>query len=303
MTELIQRYFQIGLVSAMAYAPALKETPWPEVIRSIAADPYFDAVEVNPLPDQETRQQVRALADQGHISLYYNAHGRLMAAGANPNDLDEEGRKVAEEILLAGVDEAVELGSPTMGMLAGRWTKETRQQCFEQLRKTVTNVCRYAKEKGILVELEIFDHDIAKCALLGPAPLSGAFAAEIRSQCPNFGLMVDLSHIPMTRETSAQVLDTLRPYITHFHMGNTVCDDPEKSAYGDEHPRFGFPGSSNDMSQVLEYLRMLRKNGFFCAEHPYPLTFEVKPWHGEDVETVLANAKRVLRRAWALLEE
>lgn len=303
MRDPIQRYFQVGLVSAMAYAPVLGGCSWPDVIGAIAADPCFDAVEVNPLPDQKTRRQVRALADQGHVTLYYNAHGRLMSAGLNPNHPDETERRVAEAALLDGVDEAVALGSPTMGLLAGHWTEEKRQTCFDQLVKTVTNVCRYAQKKGILVELEVFDHDVAKCALLGPAPLAGAFAAKVRSQCPNFGLMVDLSHIPMTRETSAQVLDTLRPYITHFHIGNTVCDDPKKLAYGDEHPRFGFPGSSNDIPQVLEYLQILQKNGFFCAHHPYPLTFEVKPWYGEDVGIVLANAKRVLRRAWALLEE
>ena len=303
MRDPIQRYFRVGLVSAMAYAPRMGTWTWPEVVGAIAADPYFDVVEVNPLPDSETRSRVRALAAQGHLALYYNAHGRLMSAGLNPNDADEAGRLAAEETLLAAVDEAAELGSPTVGLLAGHWTEATRQLCFAQLARTVTGVCRRAQERGLLVELEVFDHDIAKCALLGPAPLAAAFAARVRSQCPNFGLMVDLSHIPMTRETPDQVLGTLRPYITHLHLGNTVCDDPAKPAYGDEHPRFGFPGSSNDTPQVLAYLRALGQNGFFCADRPYPLTFEVKPWAGEDVETVLANAKRVLRRAWAMLED
>lgn len=115
--------------------------------------------------------------------------------------------------------------------------------------------------------------------------------------------MADLSHFPMTYETSDQVIPVLRPYLTHFHMGNTVCRDPSAPAYGDEHPRFGFPNSSNDTTELLVYLRCLRKNGFFNAEQPYTLTFEIKPWTGEDVDVVLANAKRTLNRAWALLED
>ena len=305
MRDPIQRYFQVGLVSGMMYAPMMKEGPsaWPKLVREIAKDDYFDVVEVNPLPNDEVRQEVAALAAQGHMRLVQNAHGRLMAAGLNPNDVDEAGRQAAEDALIKGVDEAASLGSQTMGMLSGRWTPETRELCFKQLVKTVVNVCKYAQTKGILVELEVFDHDIAKCSLLGPAPFAARFAAEVLSQVPNFGLMVDLSHIPMTYETSAQVISTLRPYITHFHFGNTVCTDPAAEAYGDEHPRFGFPGSSNDTAEVVEFLRALRDNGFFCAENPYILTYEVKPWKDEDIAVVVANSKRVLNRAWALLED
>lgn len=305
MKDPIQRYFKVGLVSGMMYAPMMKEGPsaWPKLVRAIAKDDYFDVVEVNPLPNDEVRREVAALAEQAHMTLVQNAHGRLMAAGLNPNDVDEAGRQAAEDALIKGVDEAAAMGSKTMGMLSGRWSAETRELCFHQLVKTVVNVCKYAQTKGILVELEVFDHDIAKCSLLGPAPLAARFAAEVLSQVPNFGLMVDLSHFPMTYETSAQVISTLRPYITHFHFGNTVCTDPGAEAYGDEHPRFGFPGSSNDTAEVVEFLRALRDNGFFRKENPYILTYEVKPWKNEDIDVVIANSKRVLNRAWAMLAD
>ena len=45
MKDSIHRYFQIGLVSGMAYAPLLKEgNRWPEIVRRMAADDYFDVV-------------------------------------------------------------------------------------------------------------------------------------------------------------------------------------------------------------------------------------------------------------------
>ena len=48
MREPIQRYFQVGLVSAMAYAPQLKEgAAWTELVRRIAVDDYFQVVELN----------------------------------------------------------------------------------------------------------------------------------------------------------------------------------------------------------------------------------------------------------------
>jgi hypothetical protein len=72
------------------------------------------------------------------------------------------------------------------------------------------------------VELEVFDFDMDKAALIGPAPYAAQFAADMRTTHNNFGLLVDLSHFPTTYETSRFVVRTLRPYITHFHFGNAV---------------------------------------------------------------------------------
>ena len=114
--------------------------------------------------------------------------------------------------------------------------------------------------------------------------------------------MVDLSHFPTTYETSKFVIRTLRPYINHFHIGNAVVKKGCE-AYGDEHPRFGFPNSANDTPELLDFFRVLKEEGFFNAEEPYVLSFEVKPWGDEDGDIILANTKRVINRAWALLED
>ena len=171
-----------------------------------------------------------------------------------------------------------------------------------QLLKTTRAVCDYSAEKGMMVELEVFDYDMDKAALIGPAPYAAEFAADMRTTHSNFGLLVDLSHFPTTYETSRFVIRTLRPYITHFHFGNAVvvkgCD-----GYGDLHPRFGYPNSANDTPQLLDYLKVMKEEGFFDAENPYVLSMEVTLHPGEDEDIVLANTKRVLKRAWALLED
>ena len=95
---------------------------------------------------------------------------------------------------------------------------------------------------------------------------------------------------------------TLRPYITHLHFGNAVVKEG-CAAYGDKHPRFGFPESANDTAQLLEFLQVLKEEEFFRAEDPLVLSMEVTLAGDEDEEIVLANTKRVLNRAWALLED
>lgn len=61
--------------------------------------------------------------------------------------------------------------------------------------------------------------------------------------------------------------------------------------------------SANDTAELLDYLRVLKAEGFFNAEEPYVLSMEVTLRPGESEKIVLANTKRVLNRAWALLED
>lgn len=220
----------------------------------------------------------------------------------NPNDIDEEGRKKAEATLIEAVDEAEYLGAKGIAFLAGKWDEETKDQAYAQLLKTTRNVCDYAAKKGMNVELEVFDFDMDKAALIGPAPYAAKFAADMRTTNNNFGLLVDLSHFPTTYETSKFVIQTLRPYITHLHFGNAVVEEG-KPMYGDKHPRLGYPNSANDIPQLVDFLQVLKEEGFFRADDPLVLSMEVTLAPGEDDEYVLANTKRCLNRAWALVED
>lgn len=298
MKESIHKYFQIGTIQWMSY-PATQPL---ESLREIAGDDFFDAVEIKGYGSPEANAQARELLRQSHMTVCFGAQPWLLGPKQNPNALEEEERLKAEETLKKAVDEAAYFGAKGMAFLAGRWEQETREQAFWQLVKTTRAVCDYAAEKGLMVELEVFDYDMDKRALIGPAPLAARFAAEIRKTHSNFGLLVDLSHFPTTYETSPYVIQTLRPYITHFHFGNAVVQ-PGCEGYGDLHPRFGYPNSANDTPQLLEFLRVLKQEGFFRPEEPYVLSMEVAPRPGEEERIVLANTKRVLNRAWALLED
>ncbi|MDO5415857.1 MAG: TIM barrel protein [Lachnospiraceae bacterium] len=298
MQEPIQTYFQVGTIQWMSHPPV--HYPLLQSVKQLCCDAYFDALEVTQIADDEERRQVKEMLAQSHMKVCYGAQPRLLGKKLNPNHLEEEERKKAEATLLEAVDEAEYLGAKGIAFLAGKWQEETKEQAYAQLLKTTRNVCRYAASKGMMVELEVFDYDMDKAALIGPAPLAARFAADMRMSCSNFGLLVDLSHFPTTYETSRFVIQTLRPYITHFHIGNAVVKEGCE-AYGDQHPRFGFPNSANDTAELADFFRVLKEEGFFCRENPYVLSFEVKPWGGEDGDIVLANTKRVVNRAWAMV--
>ncbi|WP_455618353.1 sugar phosphate isomerase/epimerase family protein [Eisenbergiella sp.] len=300
MKDSIHKYFQIGTIQWMSHPPADYEVL--ESIKTICCDEYFDVLEVTQMKDEAVRENAKKMLEQAHMRVCYGAQPRLLGTGLNPNDINEENRLKAEKTLLEAVDEAEYLGAKGIAFLAGKWEEKTKEEAYVQLKKTTKRVCDYAAEKGMAVELEVFDYDMDKAALIGPAPYAAKFAADMRCMCNNFGLIVDLSHFPTTYESSKFVIQTLRPYITHFHIGNAVVKKGCE-AYGDQHPRFGYPESANDTEQLLEFFKVLKEEGFLSKEQPYVLSFEVKPWKGEDGDLVLAGTKRVINRAWALLDD
>ncbi len=298
MRDSVHKYFQVGTLRWMSF-PRMGVL---ESIRKIASDEFFDAIEISKCKDDEERAEVKKLLAQSHLTVCYAAQPTLLGAKLNPNDTDEEKRKAAEAVLIEAIDEAEFLGAKGVAFLAGKWREETRDVAYSQLLKTTRNLCSYAAEKNMTIELEVFDYDMDKAALIGPAPYAARFAADMRMTHNNFGLLVDLSHFPTTYETSRFVIQTLRPYITHLHFGNAVVT-PGCERYGDKHPRFGFPCSANDTEELLDFLTVLKQEGFFNARDPFVLSMEVTVTEEEDEEIVLANTKRVFNRAWALLED
>lgn len=297
MKESIHKYFQVGTILWMSYPP--ERCGFLEPLRKICCDDFFDAVEITQIKDASEREKAKGLLAQSHLKVCYGAQPRLLGPKLNPNAISEEERKKAEKTLLEAVDEAKELGAKGIAFLAGKWEKETREEAFSQLLKTTRNVCDYAADRQMQVELEVFDYDMDKAALIGPAPYAAEFAAKMRTTNSNFGLMADLSHFSTTYENSRFVIQTLKPYITHLHIGNAVVKKGCE-AYGDQHPRFGFPESANDVEKLTDFFRVLRQEGFFRKEEPLVLSLEVKPWKDEEPDIILANTKRVIRRAWAL---
>jgi sugar phosphate isomerase/epimerase len=300
MKESIKKYFKVGTIQWMSHPPAQYDLL--DSLKVLACDNFFDAIEVGQIKDDSTRAKAKAILEQSHMTICYGAQPRLLGPKLNPNDINEEGRKSAAKTLLEAIDEAEYLGAKGIAFLAGKWTEETKNECYNQLLKTTRNLCDYAATKKMMVELEVFDYDMDKAALIGPAPYAAQFAADMRITHSNFGLLVDLSHFPTTYESTRFVIQVLRPYITHLHFGNAVVKEGAKG-YGDLHPPFGYPNSANDTEELLEFFRVLKEEGFFRKDERLVLSMEVTPQEGQDADIILANTKRVVERAWALLED
>jgi len=299
----MRKYMKVGIILHMAFDGLISgEGPILECLEKIAADEYFEVVEITQIKDPGVRKAVREMVETAHMELIYGGQPRLLTKGLNINDLDEEKRRLAVEELKDGIDQAYELNAVGFSYLAGRYEEETKEESFQALIKSSREICEYAKSKGNMpVTLEVFDYDIDKKSLIGPVHLAKRFAQIMSDEYDNFGLLVDSSHIPMLHESLDENLLPIKDYIKHAHMGNTVIKDPSYPAYGDNHPRFGFPNSENDVEELAAYLRMLMKIGYLNDKERRIVSFEVKPIMIPEIEIVIANAKRTLNLAWELV--
>jgi len=244
---------KVGLIHFMAYPETMKgEGPILETLQKIAEDDFFTAVEVSWIKDAKVRQKAKKLLEVSHLTVAYGAQPRLLVKKLNLNSLDEEERQEAVDEVKAGVDEAYEIGAKGLAFLSGKDPGEReRDQAFKLFISSTKEICDYTKSKGDLrIVLEIFDREIDKKCLIGPAKDARMVAEEVRKEFDNFGLLVDLSHLPLLNETPTQAIMPIKDYLVHAHMGNCILQDKEHPGYGDQHPRFGIKGGENDVKEL-----------------------------------------------------
>ena len=294
---------RMGIVHFMAF-PELAGGggPWVETVRHIAVDPFFTAIEITHIEVNAVRDEVKNLIRLARLSVGYGAHPAILSQGLNINDLSEAERVNVCAQLKRHIDEAIYMGAESFVVLSGKDPgKERRDEAVDAMVRSLNELCSYsAANDGPKVVLEVFDSEVDKCCLLGPAHLGRQVAQEISKEHDNFGLLVDLSHIPLLRESPEEALAPVKEYLAGVHIGNAIID-PDLPGYGDNHPAFGTPGSANDVEEVADFLRTLLDLGFLDGRARPIVSFEIKPSEGQDPLVVIANAERVMKQAWSMV--
>ena len=301
----LQHHIRPGIVHFMAFPATIKgEGPILETIRQILADDYFGVLELSWIKDAAVRAQVKAMIASSGVEAKYGAQPRLLTQKLDLNSADETMRQRAVAEIKLAVDEAAELGLRDVGLLSGSDVPAAeRPAAMDRLEKSLVELCGYAGERGCQLVLEVFDRDIDKKALIGPVGTALEIATRVKRVRKNFGLLVDLSHIPLLNESPEQALVPVKEHIAHIHIGNAYFTERTDPAWGDQHPRFGYPGGANDVPEIVAFLRVLFQIGYLKADGSTRgnVSFEIKPLPGEDASVMIAAAKRKLGEAWAQL--
>lgn len=297
----LERYVRLGLLHFMAYPVGDGGGPIVETLARVLGDADFEVVEVGWMKDPGVRREARAMLDSSGVQVKYGAHPRLLSQGLDLNAADDAARERAVREVHEAIDEAQELGSDEVCVLSGPHPGAADEEAaVERLVRSLDELCARAARDQVRLSLEVFDREVDKRCLVGPAPVAGEVARRVRERHPGFGLVVDLSHTPLLFETPREALVPVRDHLVHAHIGNCVLADPADPAYGDKHPRLGYPGGVNGPEEVADFLDTLFEVGYLDArgERRATLSFEVKPVGDERSELAVAASKRVLRDAW-----
>lgn len=302
----LEHHIRPGLVHFMAFPSTLLGAgPILETVGQILADPYFEVLEISWIKDPTVRAEVKAMIAASGVDAKYGAQPRLLSQKLDLNSSDESARTRAVAEMKLAVEEAAELGIRDVGLLSGRDVAPAeRPVAMDRLERSLVEICRHAADHGGRILLEVFDRDVDKRALIGPADTARAIAERVKGTCANFGLQVDLSHIPLLGESPEQALLPVSEHLAHIHIGNAYFGaDRASPAWGDNHPHFGYPGGANDVPEITAFLKVLFQVGYLRADGSArgAVSFEIKPLPGEDPRVMIAAAKRKLSAAWIQL--
>jgi len=299
----IYKYMKLGIVHFKAYPQATTgEGPIVETLRKIVEDDFWTAVEVGWMKDPKVRHEARKLLETSHMEICYANQPRMFTLKLNINDLDPTERKKAMSAMKNGVDEAFQLGAACMRVFSGKHPgAEKKEEAKKILIDSLKEICRYTNELGPMgIYMKVFDYDIDKRFLIGHFQDAADVAAEVNRDFSNFGVLADLSHFPLLRETPEEAIPLVKRFPMHFHIGSCAFRDRKHPGYGDLQPRFGMPGGEIDTPQVRDYFRLLLDLKLLNPDKRPVLSAEVRPLLLEETsEAIIANTKRVIKEAWA----
>lgn len=306
-------YMQLGIVHFMLYPQVIKgEGPIVETARVIAEDDFFEVIEVGPIKDQRVWAELKGLIEGAHMSVGVGAQPGLLINKLNLAAEGETARQAAVDNVRGSIDQAYFLGARLLALLDGPGSypgEERKAAAIDQLVRSLSELCAYAEGRGtddlLTISLENFDQSVDKRSLIGPTKDAAEVAARVKEEHTNFGLTVDLSHLPLLDETPQEALAAAKDHLVHIHVGNCLMKDVNHPVYGDNHPPLGIEGGENDVQELVEFLEALFDIRYFTKELPTGrpvVTFEVKPLPDQDPAVVIAATKRVWREAWARLE-
>lgn len=285
-------------------------------MQDILDDPYFGGIEITRIKHGSIRRKAARLLKESGKQVIFSAQPVQLINEDNliaPEDIssrDEMERQLAVHRIKACIDEALELGAVAVGMISGRDVGtanglKARQEAMLALVRSLDEICTYAKEQAQLaqaaplqISLELFDRipePGCKNQLVGPTEDAISIARQLRDVYghSNFGLMYDLSHMPLLKGVSfeaetPEVLKALAPYLNHIHVGSCVTDR-EHPLYGDSHPRFDYPGSAVGEDELAEFIKALVE-----IDYAGGIGIEIAPRPQEDSSIVIESAKAYL---------
>jgi sugar phosphate isomerase/epimerase len=305
-------FFHLGLV-VQAFFPEARGRKGPalEITRKLAADPFFQALEISGVEGPVLRKELAQIVGPSGKSLVFSGGGYCRAGGHNLHDLEESRREEAVHQVKKIIDEAHEYGCRVLYVMG--FEAPAAPDCGrarEGFASSLAELSGYARGKNpsapLTLSVENFYRLTGAPFLIGPTVEFAGMLRELRDRHPNLGLTFDTSHILQLKEDLASTFARVRDVIAHIHLSNCLIRDQSSPFYGDKHPPYGLPGSEIGIPELSGFFRTLKAQGYFSRTFPTGkpvLSLEVITPPGRTPEETLGEAKEAFQKAWAEVEK
>ena len=300
-------FFHLGVVVS-AFYPEVRDRKGPvvEVVRKLAADPFFQAMEFSGAEDPAVRKELINVARASGKSRVFAGGSYCRAGQNNLHDLDEAKRQKALRNVEKIIDEAIDYGCAilyVMGFEAP--AAPERSRALEKFAGSLAALSDYARRRNpsspLTISVENFYILSEVPFLIGPTRELAQVLRDLRRDHPSVGLTFDTSHILQLQEDLPSTYWAVQDVIAHIHLSNCLIKDKSSPFFGDKHPPYGLPGSEIGIPELAAFLKVLKQAGHFSRTYPTGkpvLSLEVIPPAGQTPEAIVDGAKEAFRQAW-----
>ena len=300
MNHDIRQYARVGLVHHMLYAESLEDSDahadtLEEFIRREDMETFECCL---PYGERRRERLIPQIRNCGKEDIAFAAHlfpiRKISFSTLRPSE-QAQARMIVKDM----IDQAAAIGaSDFIFASGGPGSAHATEAHYRAFAGFCRWLCGELKPHGITAVMEMFDTDVAKKFLYGSSEQCVALVESLRPEIDNFGLGLDLAHVPLMRESFQHAIRTATPHIKRVHLGNCVLRDRNHPRWGDTHPPIGFDGGEIDVPQIAEALRCLLDVGYLDRRQRRNLLIEMTPWPGRSVEDTIQDNLGRLHRAW-----
>ena len=301
MNNSIKEYARLGLVHHMLYARCLNDPEYHEkTLVEMAARTDIETFDCC-LPYGAERQErlAQAIRASGKEHVVFATHlfplRKLSFCSTSYSEQAQARMVIADMVRQSASIGATGFIFASGGPPAAEATAANKEAFYD----FCCWLCGELAPHGIDALLEPFDFDFDKQFAFGPLDENLELARRVAAQHPNFGIELDVAHLPLMREDMLSSIRRSAPWLRRVHLGNCVMRDRGDPFYGDKHPPIGYPGGEIDTAQLVDVLGELLNVGFLDRDNRGDLVVELNPFPAMSEDASVADNFRRVNEAWA----
>ncbi|MCC6956452.1 MAG: sugar phosphate isomerase/epimerase [Anaerolineales bacterium] len=302
-------YPGLGLVHYVSFPKNIPgDGPIIENLESILADDDFQTIEISWIKNEDVKKKASALLKTSGKRIVFSGGPPFAYQQINLSSLDDGERKYSMEYARQLFDDARLFNACIFLITGGRDTLPSeRERAKDKLVQSIVELSKYAREHSdqspIYLSLEPVDRAVHRKGLIGPIAEAVEIAQRVEQAGETLYLTLDQSHLAQLGIAPGEALRLAYNYLFHVHLANCIICDPQHPLYGDEHPYFGIKDGEHGLQELVVFLKILEKLGYFSRQPPYGgwpiVSVEVKPLDNEDPVEALKTTKAVLAKSFA----